>query len=251
MSTSNRPMSDAEDRPDAFEPGSSFADEPAQAANAAEALPSWLQSFADTVSDDEPQPFLTPGQSEQPRAAVGQSPVAAAPDANLPGWLDEQAQAPLPGTPGSTLEAGDGLGFLTDDDLPEWLRSLDPGTVATSVAPRAAMGVPATRATVMIPDVSRVWVTPHEAAPAPLSAPLFASIASTLDERPDVSASEEPLNSASSPAMPVEEPIIAQTAPATVVRPSNGRWSRKVIWLVVMFIILAVVMLWILMQLQG
>jgi len=95
-------------------------------------------------------------------------------------------------------------------------------------------------------------VTPHEAAPVPQSASLFANIAGAINQRPDSGVPEMPGNSASPLAtMPLEQPLSGSATVIKVNRPRAGRWSRKILWLVVLFIILAVVMLWILLQLQA
>jgi hypothetical protein len=147
-----------------------------------------------------------------------------------------------------------GVGFFSDDDLPEWLRSLSPAAAPSgaTVDPIDVVMRPAS-SSLTIPSVSRVWVTPHDAAPVPASTALFASVASALDERPDVLVSETPAD-ASLPvsSMPFDQPMAEPAAtPVSVVRPKDRRWSRKVLWLTVTFIILAVVMLAILMQLQN
>jgi hypothetical protein len=106
--------------------------------------------------------------------------------------------------------------------------------------------------TLTIPAVSRVWVTPHEAAPVPQSASLFASIAGAIDERPDRLVSERPMESAVPLAtMPVDQPVFDEARASRIERPREGRWSRKVLWLTLAFLFLAVVMLAIVLQLQG
>ena len=149
-------------------------------------------------------------------------------------------------------DVDEGIGFFSDDDLPEWLRSLGPSAAATpGVARVEPPPAPAGIATLTIPAVSRVWVTPHEAAPVPPSASLFASIAGAIDERPDTFVSESPIDYAKPLATtPVEQPVLATDTVARIERPQEGRWSRKALWLVVTFMFLSVVMLWIVLQLQ-
>jgi hypothetical protein len=267
-SMSNRPSDPSDDRPDAFEPGPSFADEPVETPGDADTLPSWLQNFAETVQGDGPRTdgnASMPGTGELAQPGSVLPPVEMASEPGLPGWLDDAPSAPLPtgpsfdALPSASVDSaavsgvGDSTGFLSDDDLPEWLRSLGPNapTVANS-DPLEAMARPAMAATLTVPSVARVWVTPHEQAPQPPSAELFASIASVLDERPDTVVSEAP---AQPPlpvsTMPIDQPVIAPTTVTPVSRPSNGRWSRKELWLAVAFILLSVVMLAILMWLQS
>lgn len=266
---SNRPPHEPDDELDPFAPGESFADGSAESADTADALPSWLQSFGDTVTTDSPsaaEQLSSPGTTDLdglPRPDFGMPGNDEAAESSMAGWLDEASVAPLPHTPlshaapadpGNMVSgADDGIGFFSDDDLPEWLRSLGPSSAPVSGAARVApAAAPADIATLTIPAVSRVWVTPHEAAPVPPSASLFASIAGAIDERPDTRVSEFPSGSAPPlSTMPVEQPVVASATIARVERPQEGRWSRKALWLVVTFMFLSVVMLWIVLQLQG
>lgn len=223
---SNRPT----DRPqEDFAPGPSFIEEQATAQEGAE-LPSWLQSFAESVSD-EPAPSAAP-----PRPAFELAPSEAQADPSLPGWLEDEPADPFAGV---AAPAGETVGFFSDDDLPAWLRSLPQDGTGDGV-PGTAEPVTAQHdvATLVVPPVSRVWLTSRDQPPAPAGAQLFAAIATTADERGDVLLDE-------SPSLPPPVPSAA-AMPAPVVQPidrtADGRWSRTRLWLLTAVIVMSAIM---------
>lgn len=130
-------------------------------------LPLWLQSFGESTNDAQ-------------RADLG----GQAADGER-GWTGSGG-AQLRRETGFAASASDGSSstssFLSDDDLPEWLRALPttdtPDTSgATISAPEAgALGLPA---------ISRAWVADHEVPDSTSGGMVFASIVQTIDTRPD------------------------------------------------------------------
>jgi hypothetical protein len=160
-----------------FEPGPSF-NEPPPAADGPE-LPGWLQSFGGAV--------------EQPPAPALSFPVetvAAQPEhspADLPNWLaTPRADQPASVEPAWNLSDGkfgdhEENGFISEDDLPDWLRSIG-GDSSPDTAPAAAAQVNGTIATppreLRIPTVVSAWVVGRETVASAPGESLFAHIAS-------------------------------------------------------------------------
>jgi hypothetical protein len=194
-------------------------------------LPSWLQNFAASA-----------GASGSDSAA-GDAP-------SLPGWIEsprpeptpelhQAASSPAPRRPepaftprtpvGDQLELGGGGNFFSEDDLPEWLRALNadaaqdrPVAVAVDGAqPLAPVAGGSSPAAVGVPTVTSVWVTGHDGPLQSSSASVFAAVASTVEERPEVVA-HEPVRER----LAVSEGARVPTIPAAAEVMPRREWGR-------------------------
>jgi hypothetical protein len=90
-----------------------------------------------TPRPPEPQPDLSTSETE---------PLPPLPDGGLaqamPDWL--RAEPPSPSPPAASVAVTDPTGFITEDDLPEWLRQLSPSYTAPvpCVEPSPSQGPP-------------------------------------------------------------------------------------------------------------
>jgi hypothetical protein len=220
----------------AFEPGSSFSNDPSDLGEAGE-LPSWLRNFAGAAGEGQPanQPAVpaagpsTPSSSDEPTNSQA---------------TPEQSQRT--GAVDSTFDFGQipdsaGDGFFSEDDLPEWLRALsndsEPVTSTTPELVAAAQPVSASGA-IQVPSVARAWVTASDFPEVSTGAHLLSSLVEVVDNRPDTVAAPAPTAprpaAASAPAAtpPAPAPASApkaKAAPATATEtPAAGsnRWSR-------------------------
>jgi hypothetical protein len=193
-----RPAGDEFDTPAAFDPGAGAGGASGGSGNG---LPSWLQSFAasagasgsDSAAGDEPS---LPGWIESPRPAQGpelsQAASSPPPRVSEPAFT---ARAPV----GDQLDSGSSGGnFFSEDDLPEWLRALNAdaaqdrpvAVVVEGGQPHAPVSGGSAPAAVGVPTVTSVWVTGHGGPSQSSSASVFAAVASTVEERPEVVAHE-------------------------------------------------------------
>ena len=148
-------------RPNFTEPAASSAE------NDPNDLPLWLQSFGESTNDAQ-------------RADLGGQ-VA---EADL-GWAGGGG-AQLRRETGFAASASDGSvstsSFLSDDDLPEWLRALP----STDTPDSSGSTVSAPKAgTLGLPAISRAWVADHDVPGSTSGGMVFASIVQTIDTRPD------------------------------------------------------------------
>lgn len=222
-----------------FDPGPSFHEQPSEAPTAGE-LPGWLQNFAGVVAEPD-LPAPTP------------APTALADAAELPNWLTEpRTGAPAAHEPAraswngaeTKLEPQDDA-FISEDDLPDWLRaiSLDPVSEEHDPAP-APMGATAGPATAAprAPAVASAWVTPRQSVALATGESLFADIAG--EEPRQASATSEP---SAAPAVALTSaPADATVAADAVAAPSSAAppfARRYLLYLVVAMALLALIFL--------
>lgn len=155
----------------AFEPGSSFVDVPEQDLDFG-GIPGWLQTFGESVAAN-PVAHLDP--------PIPSAFTDARAEPTLPAWLEEPRAVPsvapvVSSLVGDVLASDDSSGFISEDDLPEWLRSLGDETtgelvVAGIAAPSASNGV------LSIPNTTLAWVAAHQMVALAPGETLFARIA--------------------------------------------------------------------------
>lgn len=255
----------------AFDPGNSFTEKSLPEPDPSE-LPSWLQNFAEMAADAPSAPPAPTAQVTQGRPADAaptpslHAPAPSAPvtngdnDAVIPGWLDSSVAGSNTPRPGAMADASSigGADFFSEDDLPEWLRSLGTSpspsnpvdtssfSAASSVAPMSTsqhdvdtltLGAPAS-ATLTVPAVARIWITEQDIPEPTQGASIFGEIAQVVDLRPDVLVSEAPAS------VGPQSARTSAATPATAVE-KNPRTERSWGWTfrlaVLMIIILAVV----------
>lgn len=160
-----------------FHPGPSFLDYDRPDVRMVQ-LPAWLQTFAATVGEPGEE-WPEPDADATKSLREDEPPASARPgdevEDRLSSWLDEdEAEAPNGATPANG-SAVDPAFMISEDDLPEWLRSIAPGEGGDALGGAAEGGSGGIR----IPAVSRAWVPEtDQAAPADESASVFALLAS-------------------------------------------------------------------------
>lgn len=218
--------------PQHWEPGPSFVDIPNHQLDR-EGIPGWLETFGETIAT---------------RAALAaQAPAAPASGTNhvrgepiLPSWLEEPRS--LPGTspqPAGLLDdvisTDDSASFISEDDLPEWLRSIadEPAMDEFAAVGAAATGV---NGVFTVPSISVAWVTSqHMVALAP-GATLFARIAGEDAAPVSVSMPEPPHH--------VEVPAISAAANVDEQPTTTGsRNSMRIFLLVALIMVVILVVL--------
>ena len=148
------------DGPQQFPPSPSFQENDRPAVRLVE-LPAWLQSFASSVGEP-PELETTPPPSTSTEYVVNSA--------------NDQKPTPAPST--SAKPASSTTDFISEDDLPEWLRAIapddGPDTDVELTMPRdAGSGEP-----VAVPTISRAWSTSKDARGVDEATSLFALVAS-------------------------------------------------------------------------
>jgi hypothetical protein len=201
-------------------------------------LPSWLQSFAEVTGEDSVD--LMPAADAAPvEVSTPETPLAA----SVHPAVSASTAEPYADGAGSLLDVGTN-GFLTDDDLPGWLRAL-----GTDDAPSATRAVPAERAAATqaapaVPTISRAWVSGNVSEGSTPEASLFASVAHSLDARPESvagSGADVP-GSASHSLHASPRPAVVQSTVVTAAS-RDGHWSRSRLWLMTAVIVLSALMI--------
>jgi hypothetical protein len=232
--------------PTVFEPGPSFNEPPVGGAGGQE-LPGWLQNFGGGAEDSpaEAAAFSAQAAAEHPLAA------------ELPNWLAApraDVAAPAPTRPQAsaapwdmqdvTFGGNDDNGFISEDDLPDWLRSI--GDEPSPEQPLGAAHVtngsdPAATRALQTPTVVSAWVTGRSTVALAERESLFADIASeeqhstqvadqpSDDERPDVAVSEQFLTA------PVEIPA---ATPAVAAQQNARRYLLYVALAVLLLLVI-------------
>jgi hypothetical protein len=236
---SNRSHDDGEQQ---FEPGPSFTDDAPGAPPLSE-LPSWLQSFAESVEEPE-QAQAGPALASSPDLAATEG--GGGNDPSMPDWLSSQRTDP--GSAFGNIESTVGPGFFSEDDLPEWLRALnaDDGNGESPSLGEVDGGLlepsPDTGSsrTLTVPLVTNVWVTGMEERVENPGAALFATIASGGASRPDIGVATLPVSGSQATTKDAE----AQHAEA---QPDSGTkrpgWTRRERILAVLVIIMSIILL--------
>ena len=162
----------ASETPRQYDPSPSFLDHDRPSMRLVE-LPAWLQSFASSV-----------GEPSEPEA-----PAQPAPDPDQQPALELSGEPDATNAPGqpmtrSSSSRGVGENFISEDDLPEWLRSIAPEDPAESVAESLVFDQSAKGDNVSVPTVSRAWSTSKDARGVDEATSLFALVASQTPQAP-------------------------------------------------------------------
>jgi len=219
--------------PVAYEPGPSFVDLASLPLDMS-AVPSWLHDFGTSVHDDD---GLSPAPMLEPRAAPVQT------DPTLPRWLAE----PRPGAQGEEVFAdlpwdtdetvadpgSVSTGFISEDDLPEWLRAISADVAADATEPSVTTLVQNGTGGFPVPAVVQAWVIAHQMVSLAAGESLMAHLAieeehaasPELDESP-----AQPAMPAQAHALPVASPELAST--------TGARWWRSALLVAVIVAIL-------------
>ena len=183
-----------------YEPGPSFVEGDRPGERLAE-MPAWLQSFAaqESTRDEAAAELSDEDAGELPAMAVEDQSESVSPDSILPEWLRDQQsdgqQAQVVADESSNMmdflsnlgdsESSDKDGFISEDDLPDWLRAFaDESSAPTRPAAEvtrlpAARSVPQTgTAAVRVPPVENVWLSAVERQALGSGGTLFALLAS-------------------------------------------------------------------------
>lgn len=180
-----------------FDPGPSFIDDDQPTERLAE-MPAWLQTFAAAaIEQDETTREDAPSQSVPSPQVDPESDSATDRefDNALPDWLKDPGASAQEHSP-ATIHALDDLDdfndptsiatndFISEDDLPDWLRAFSqetspqptPPSIVRSVTSRPATTVTATM--VRVPPVENVWLSTYERQALGPGPALFALLAS-------------------------------------------------------------------------
>lgn len=162
----------ASDTPRQYEPSPSFLDHDRPSIRLVE-LPAWLQSFASAVGEPaEPEAPAEPADDMIQEPEIDFSDDAAGTEA--------QASLKLR----STSSKGVGENFISEDDLPEWLRSIAPEDTVDSAADSLIFDESAEGENVSVPTVSRAWSSSKDARGVDEATSLFALVASQASQAP-------------------------------------------------------------------
>lgn len=162
----------ASETPRQYEPSPSFLDHDRPPTRLVE-LPAWLQSFASSVGE--------PSEPEVPDQ------TAPDPDRETALELSEEldaASAPPQPMSRSSSSRGVSENFISEDDLPEWLRSIASEDPAESAAESLVFDQMARGDNVSVPTVSRAWSTSKDARGVDEATSLFALVASQTPQAP-------------------------------------------------------------------
>jgi hypothetical protein len=228
-----------------FEPGPSFHEPPTAGANGTE-LPGWLQSFGGSV-EEPPAPALAFPVDTEPLDSEHTP-------ADLPNWLSTpRAEQPKPAEPAWNLSDGkfgdqEENGFISEDDLPDWLRSIGGDTSTEHVAASAAQvnGLAATPSReTRIPTVVSAWVVGRETVASAPGESLFAHIAS--EEQLAADASEQ---MAVDQTPPAALPEALEVAPVQAFSPAidtqaGARSRRMLIYVAIAMLVLLLLIMFV------
>ena len=226
-----------------YEPGPSFNDnvgglDPAQ-------LPSWLQNFRETIVEAPTPLDLTPD-----RAVKGDAGDLGLALDVMPEWLSE-ARADAPPAPaahdgwyfgGATHDGALELNFISEDDLPDWLRSISVEPPAPAAAAPTVVGnASGSRSvTMMAPPVAAAWIVSRQTMALAAGEALFAHLASEDARTATTAVSDGPRDQAQSALVvtAAESPMLASTA-ATVER-QKRRSQRLLLYVALIIVLLAI-----------
>lgn len=149
-----------------FEPSPSFLDYDRPNIRLVE-LPAWLQSFAASLGEPSESEFSAEPVEEAPL----EQPVNTPEDRS-----DSETEVESTSRPSASMSVSSG--FISEDDLPEWLRSIAPDESG-----QGSNDIPSFERTggddqLTVPNVSRAWSTSKDARGPDESTTLFALVAS-------------------------------------------------------------------------
>lgn len=186
------PASRMPDGPQQYSPGPSFIEHDRPAVRLVE-LPAWLQAFAASVG--EPSIDETDRPDEADLELLTEADMSAN-DKPAPRAEPEQAR---PAATGSSFNTS----FISEDDLPEWLRSIAPEESDDSAAESLLFGNPDSSQQVTVPNVTRAWTTSSDARGVDESSSIFALVASQPTHGPLPTNDGPPAPRTSAPRQPV------------------------------------------------
>lgn len=170
---------DMADGPQQYEPTQSFLDHDRPAVRLVE-LPAWLQAFASSVGE--------PSESETPAA-----PESSPPEQPVSSSSSNSKNVP-PGEPKTTRQSSASSAssdFISEDDLPEWLRSIAPEEGAERSFNALTVDGDGDREPITVPNITRAWSTSKDARGVNESTSLFALVAS---QAPQTALPDQPLD---------------------------------------------------------
>ena len=165
----------AEGGPQQFPPSPSFQDHDRPRVRLVE-LPAWLQAFAASVGEPEDvEPSGTADQNQMERL------VSSPPGGERPKSESEHQPSMSPPDPASSS-------FISEDDLPEWLRAISPedggGDSGNSLIGGPAAESEAIDGEITVPTVSRAWSNSKDSRGTDEATSLFAQVASQAPHAP-------------------------------------------------------------------
>lgn len=265
------PEPNEEDQPMAdggtFQPGQSFVEDDRPAERLSD-MPAWLQTFAAQESTrDEHDPAEDIDVSLAEPETRDESAPGAASDSILPDWLQDKrgdvaGDQDADSEPASMMdflssfddpEDPDTQSFLSEDDLPDWLRAFSDESSAPGPARPDVTRLPAARtvpqpgaAIVRVPPVENVWLSAYERQALGPGGTLFALLASngngalTHTQTADGDTATE---ARSAPRGDHERSAMSRRAEGTVVAPQTeaAKQPNSLRWLLLTLLIVALV----------
>ena len=228
-----------------FEPGPSFS-EHMPAGSDDQELPNWLQNFGGSV--ETPLAATVAVSDYTIPTLVEQPPVS-----DLPGWLAEPRPGVAAPAQASTWDLADvkfgsneESGFITEDDLPDWLRSIgnEPPPADAAVGTEPTNGVNAAAARMLqTPSVVSAWVTGRTTVALAERESLFAHIAH--EEKDGLLATAQAAESGTWPTAVAEQSLAApvETAALVLGTPSQQRARRYMLYVALAVLLLLVIFL--------
>lgn len=186
------------DAPQQFQPTPSFVDHDRPTIRLVE-LPAWLQAFASSVGE--------PSELEAP-AATESNPSDPAVSSSSPDPKEQEASQPR--TTDQRSASGVNSDFISEDDLPEWLRSIAPEESVDRSFDSLGLGGDDDREQITVPNITRAWSTSKDARGVDETTSLFQLVAS---QAPQTALPDQPANGIMESGSPAE--IVSSTGEVT------------------------------------
>ena len=168
-------MTSTEGGPQQFPPSPSFQDSDRPEIRLVE-LPAWLQAFAASVGEPEVSEASSPSDRGQMEQSVGSPPSGVRSDP-----ASDHQPTMTPPDPSSSS-------FISEDDLPDWLRSISPDESAGDSGNPLFAGPMAESESddneITVPTVSRAWSNSKDSRSADEATSLFAQVATQAPQTP-------------------------------------------------------------------
>ncbi len=179
--------------PQQFPPTPSFVDRDRPSVRLVE-LPAWLQAFASSVGE--------PTEDETPEQQPAEEPMTTSSN-------DQQTQpAPQP-KPAPQQTSVAGTDFISEDDLPEWLRAIAPEGPAESSFDALVQDTGIDGDQIAVPTITRAWSTSKDSRGVDEATSLFALVAS---QAPQTAIPDQPGSAPAAPAPPRQAPAETEVA---------------------------------------
>lgn len=258
------PATHLSDGPQQYPPGPSFIEHDRPTVRLVE-LPAWLQAFAASVGEPAVDESDRPDEADLELLTEADM---SANDKSAP--RSGPASDPAPARPaagGSNFNTS----FISEDDLPEWLRSIAPEESEDSAAETLLFGESEAAQQVGVPNVTRAWTTSGDSRGVDESSSIFALVASqpthgplptiegppvprsTAQRRPARTEGEAPAGldgygSAAPPTMSAEE-IVASVTPGGETQSAAASKGRLPLLPIVIAAVLVLVLVIVALQL--